>query len=90
MERQVNLWFWNLGKGPGWREHVWVRAIVWGWISAAGSRCKRMEVQEPWDIIPFREENRLGDRKGRARGTLERAQVLARVREGGTTVGPRV
>lgn len=85
-DRQVHLWFWNLGKGPGWREHVWVRTIVWGWISAAGSRCKKMEVQEPWDLIPFRVGNRLGDRKGQARGMWGRARVLARVREGGAMV----
>lgn len=60
----MHLWFWNLGKGPSWRECVWVRDPVWGWISAAGCRCKRMEIQEPWDIIPFRAGNRPGDGKG--------------------------
>ena len=39
---------------------------------------------------PLQRRERIGDRKGRARGTWGRAQVLARVREGGATVGPRI
>lgn len=37
------------------REHVWVRTIVWGWISATGSRYpKKKGGPEPWDLVPFK------------------------------------
>lgn len=41
----------ELGKGPGWREMNSQNHSL-GWISTLDPRCKKREVQEPWDSVP--------------------------------------